>query len=119
MARGGDAADQYRKSTMKKAKKPRPERLTQSEHELSRRAFIETTGAAIVVATTLPTLEAQTPTAPPAAPAIAADPGAPRTTIRVTVNGTVHRVEVEDRWTLVELLRDRLGLTGTKIGCDR
>jgi aerobic-type carbon monoxide dehydrogenase small subunit (CoxS/CutS family) len=28
-------------------------------------------------------------------------------------------VEVEDRWTLVELLRDRLGLTGTKIGCDR
>jgi len=23
------------------------------------------------------------------------------------------------RWTLVELLRDRLGLTGTKIGCDR
>jgi aerobic-type carbon monoxide dehydrogenase small subunit (CoxS/CutS family) len=43
----------------------------------------------------------------------------PRTTIRVTVNGTLHRVEVEDRWTLVELLRDHLGLTGTKIGCDR
>ena len=30
-----------------------------------------------------------------------------------------HRVEVEDRWTLVELLRDHLELTGTKIGCDR
>jgi aerobic-type carbon monoxide dehydrogenase small subunit (CoxS/CutS family) len=28
-------------------------------------------------------------------------------------------VEVEDRWTLVELLRDHLQLTGTKIGCDR
>jgi xanthine dehydrogenase YagT iron-sulfur-binding subunit len=26
---------------------------------------------------------------------------------------------VEVRWTLVELLRDHLGLTGTKIGCDR
>jgi xanthine dehydrogenase YagT iron-sulfur-binding subunit len=26
---------------------------------------------------------------------------------------------VEDRWTLAELLRDHLGLTGTKIGCDR
>lgn len=28
-------------------------------------------------------------------------------------------MEVEDHWTLVELLRDHLGLTGTKIGCDR
>ena len=103
---------------MKKRKnKDRAERLTRSEHELSRRAFIEATGAAIVVATTIPTLEAQT--AAPPAPAIAADPAVPRTTIRVTVNGTTHRVEVEDRWTLVELLRDRLGLTGTKIGCDR
>ncbi len=35
------------------------------------------------------------------------------------VNGTEHRIEVEDRWTLVEVLRDHLGLTGTKIGCDR
>ena len=35
------------------------------------------------------------------------------------MNGTLQRVEVEDRWTLVELLRDHLGLTGTKIGCDR
>ena len=43
----------------------------------------------------------------------------PRTTIRVTVNGKAERVEVEDRWTLAELLRDHLGLTGTKIGCDR
>jgi aerobic-type carbon monoxide dehydrogenase small subunit (CoxS/CutS family) len=37
----------------------------------------------------------------------------------MTVNGTEHRAEVEDRWTLVEVLRDHLGLTGTKIGCDR
>src|SRR5262249_15966894 len=27
--------------------------------------------------------------------------------------------EVDDRWTLAELLRDQLNLTGTKIGCDR
>jgi xanthine dehydrogenase YagT iron-sulfur-binding subunit len=104
---------------MKKRKnKDQPERLTRSEHELSRRAFIEASGAAVVVATAMPSLVAQTPTPPPA-PAVAADPGVPRTTIRVTVNGTLHRVEIEDRWTLVELLRDRLGLTGTKIGCDR
>ena len=46
-------------------------------------------------------------------------PGVPRTTIKLNVNGVDHRVEVEDRWTLVELLRDHLELTGTKIGCDR
>jgi putative selenate reductase molybdopterin-binding subunit len=39
--------------------------------------------------------------------------------IRVTINGTARRIEVEDRWTLVELVRDHVGLTGTKIGCDR
>ena len=42
-----------------------------------------------------------------------------RTVIRLHVNGIRHRVEVEDRWTLAELLRDHLHLTGTKIGCDR
>jgi len=42
-----------------------------------------------------------------------------RTMIRLDVNGVSHRVEVEDRWTLAELLRDHLDLTGTKIGCDR
>ena len=43
----------------------------------------------------------------------------PTTAIRLVVNGTEHRLEVEDRWTLAELLRDHLDLTGTKIGCDR
>jgi aerobic-type carbon monoxide dehydrogenase small subunit (CoxS/CutS family) len=42
-----------------------------------------------------------------------------RTVIRLTVNGVSHRVDVEDRSTLVELLRDQLDLTGTKLGCDR
>lgn len=42
-----------------------------------------------------------------------------RTVISLTVNGVRHRVDVEDRWTLAELLRDQLDLTGTKIGCDR
>ena len=42
-----------------------------------------------------------------------------RTAIRLNVNGVSHSVEVEDRWTLVELLRDQLDLTGTKIGCNR
>jgi aerobic-type carbon monoxide dehydrogenase small subunit (CoxS/CutS family) len=38
--------------------------------------------------------------------------------ISLTVNGTMHRLEVPARTTLVGLLRSRLGLTGTKIACD-
>jgi carbon-monoxide dehydrogenase small subunit len=38
-------------------------------------------------------------------------------TITVTVNGEATRVEVEPRTLLVHLLRDRLGLTGTHVGC--
>lgn len=39
-------------------------------------------------------------------------------TIRLTVNGKEHGVEVENRLLLVDLLRDTLGLTGTHVGCD-
>lgn len=56
----------------------------------------------------------------PNATAAAVAMSTPSTTaISLTVNGVSHRLAVEDRWTLVELLRDHLDLTGTKIGCDR
>jgi carbon-monoxide dehydrogenase small subunit len=38
--------------------------------------------------------------------------------IELTVNGTAASVEVEDRALLVELLREKLRLTGTHVGCD-
>jgi xanthine dehydrogenase YagT iron-sulfur-binding subunit len=76
--------------------------------KISRRRFVEGTSAGLV-ASTVP-LKGQTAATPP---------GVPRTTIQVTVNGTAHKIEVEDRWTLAEVLRDHLGLTGTKVGCDR
>ena len=77
----------------------------------SRREFLETTGAAVAASTVVSF----------ATPAMAqsADAAAPRNAISLTVNGVRHEVEVEDRWTLAELLRDGIGLTGTKIGCDR
>jgi len=90
---------------------------TKSKNKISRRKFLEGTGAALAVATTAPSLEAQRPAVNAAASET--DPSVPRTMIRVVVNGSERRVEVEDRWTLVELLRDHLQLTGTKIGCDR
>ena len=38
--------------------------------------------------------------------------------ITVTVNGAEHSLEVEPRLLLVHLLREKLGLTGTHVGCD-
>ena len=38
--------------------------------------------------------------------------------VTLTVNGTTHTAEVEGRTLLVELLRDKLRLTGTHVGCD-
>jgi aerobic carbon-monoxide dehydrogenase small subunit len=38
--------------------------------------------------------------------------------IALTVNGERHELEVEPRLLLVHLVRDRLGLTGTHVGCD-
>ncbi len=39
--------------------------------------------------------------------------------IMLTVNGKERSVTVEPRTTLVEALRDNLGMTGTKIGCNQ
>jgi carbon-monoxide dehydrogenase small subunit len=38
--------------------------------------------------------------------------------VSLTVNGRPAAVEVEGRTLLVELLREKLGLTGTHVGCD-
>ena len=39
-------------------------------------------------------------------------------TISVTVNGAPERLEVESSLTLLQMLRERLALTGTKNGCE-
>jgi aerobic-type carbon monoxide dehydrogenase small subunit (CoxS/CutS family) len=78
--------------------------------KISRRRFVEGTGAGIV-ASSVPLKAQDVSPRPPGS--------APRTMIRITVNGVLRRLEVEDRWTLVEVLRDHLDLTGSKIGCDR
>ena len=78
---------------------------------ITRREFLEGTTGGLAIAAVVP--------AAARAAAEQGAPDAPRAAIRLTVNGAEHRVEAEDRWTLAEVLRDHLGLTGTKIGCDR
>ena len=38
--------------------------------------------------------------------------------VTLTVNGKSHSLDVPDNTLLVEVLRERLGLTGTHVGCD-
>ena len=38
--------------------------------------------------------------------------------ITVTINGQAHQAEVDPRLLLVHFIREDVGLTGTKIGCD-
>ena len=51
---------------------------------------------------------ADAPAAAPAAPAVAA----------LTINGQVHRLAIDQRTSLLDALREHIGLTGTKKGCD-
>ena len=39
------------------------------------------------------------------------------TEIKFTLNGNSLQMQIEDQWTLLHLLREELGLTGTKEGC--
>ncbi|MCC6590622.1 MAG: (2Fe-2S)-binding protein [Bryobacterales bacterium] len=76
---------------------------------LSRRRFMDS--VAILAATTT-TGEAATQTA-----ATTTETATVKTVLNV--NGRSHALQVEPRWTLQYVLRDQLGLTGTKCGCER
>jgi xanthine dehydrogenase YagT iron-sulfur-binding subunit len=78
---------------------------------VSRRAVLGGTAAVAVAAPLLPT-------AAHAAPAPAAR-SAESVTVRVTINGRPQTVQVDARATLLDTLRERLDLPGTKKGCDR
>jgi aerobic-type carbon monoxide dehydrogenase small subunit (CoxS/CutS family) len=86
--------------------------------KLSRRQFVEGTSVGLVAATALP-LKAQQTQEPPALGNNLPPAPVPKTKIKFTLNGVEKALEVEDRWTLVEMLRDHMDLTGTKLGCDR
>ena len=88
-----------------------------SYSDLSRRDFIGGTGAAALVVANSSPLKAQEVTDREVLEPEVTD--VPKTAITITVNGRLHQIEVEDRWTLIELLRDHLELTGSKIGCNR
>ncbi len=93
-------------------KKPNVEQKSQSG--LNRRRFFNSvaSGAAEAAILTLPAAAGT----PPAA-AAATDGEMIKTVLNI--NGRAHSLSVEPRWTLQYVLRDRLGLLGTKEGCGR
>jgi xanthine dehydrogenase YagT iron-sulfur-binding subunit len=81
---------------------------------LSRRFFMQAAGGAAAAVGSGCAGPVATSIATPAA----VDVHGPRT-VQLEVNGQVRAVEVEPRTTLLDALRDRIGLTGSKKGCDR
>src|SRR5439155_718079 len=73
------------------------------KRKISRRQFLEGTGTVLTVAAAAPALRAQRPAANPV----------PRTAIALTLNGTARRLDVDDRWTLVEALLGLQPLRGS------
>jgi xanthine dehydrogenase YagT iron-sulfur-binding subunit len=88
-----------------------------SRHRLSRRGFLTSIGTgAVAAATAGPLLGDRAASASPAA--AAAEAGEMMTTT-LTINGHHYRLLVEPRWSLLHVLREHLGLTAAKVGCER
>ena len=82
-----------------------------SHSGISRRGFLSSVSAGAVVAVTLKEV--------PVAEAQEIEAAGQTVTLDLLVNGLARKVLVEPRWSLVYVLREVLGLTGTKIGCER
>ena len=84
---------------------------TKPNKGVTRRGFLGSVGAGAVAAATGVAHRAE------AVPEIT-DPGKMLQVV-LAINGRVHHLLVEPRWTLLFVLRERLGITGTKVGCER
>ena len=78
-------------------------------HLTSRRLFLKTTGvAALAVTAPLALAETAAETAVP-----------PSEHVSLTINGRRYAIDLDSRTTLLEALREHIGLTGSKKGCDQ
>ena len=96
-----------------KEKSPEKKKEMRNSLKVSRRGFLKGMGAG-ALATTITSL----PVAP-VAEAAGLPVGLKEAVIQLDVNSRAYRLKVRSNWTLLEVLRRELGLTGTKKGCDR
>ena len=82
----------------------------------TRRQIMQTAAALAVLGYARPGFAAAGfPAAPPLSPT---DPAVADVPVRLTVNGTAQSLTLDTRTTLLDMLREHLGLTGSKKGCD-
>jgi xanthine dehydrogenase YagT iron-sulfur-binding subunit len=92
--------------------------VTQSSHNyvcmISRREFVITAG----LATTGWAVGVRFSDVYPVEAAVETQAATYMVAVDLTINGVQHQVSLDPRVTLLDLLRENLGLTGTKKGCD-
>ena len=89
--------------------------------EIKRREFLRNVGAASTtgaVHTHASSAQAEEDSSPTAGEASRDDTQIDRVTISIRINGRPRELTIDSRTTLVDLLRENLGLFGTKKGCD-
>jgi aerobic-type carbon monoxide dehydrogenase small subunit (CoxS/CutS family) len=91
-----------------------PDQKDTAKTGLSRRDFLKgvsVSGVAAAVMTTVPPPQVAEAAGPPK--------GVRESIIQTEVNGRTYRLSVKSHWTLLDVLRKKLSLTGTKNSCDR
>jgi aerobic-type carbon monoxide dehydrogenase small subunit (CoxS/CutS family) len=88
---------------------------TQTQTQTATQTVTTTAGEVTQTVTTTAPGTTQTQTVTVEVPVGEVDPGL----ITLTVNGKEYTVKAEADWSLVDVLREKLWLTGTKIGCER
>jgi len=88
-------------------RKPKPDR------GVTRRRFLKTMGSGAALAAASDAL--------PGLSTAKAEVIKPEAIVKVNlfINGLRHRLVVEPRWSLLYVLREKIGLTATKVGCER
>jgi xanthine dehydrogenase YagT iron-sulfur-binding subunit len=90
-----------------------------STNRVSRRSFLSRIGAAGVAASATPFIgRAQTPPLPAMASKLATEKIDGAIAVSLKVNGKQFDIAIDPRATLLDSLRETIGLTGTKKGCD-
>ena len=83
---------------------------------LTRRQVIEGGAAFAILGYIRPGFAAEvSPTAPPV---LASDVGVSTMPVQLSINGTLQHLTLDTRTTLLDALREHLGFTGSKKGCD-
>lgn len=98
-------------------KEKKPEEVKEPEVKslkISRRGFLKGVGSGTIAVAMTGAPFSLPPEAEGALPG-----GLKEAVVKLTVNGDTYRLKIKSHWTLLDVLRREIGLTGTKKGCNR